>query len=924
MTLDWEQYLKKARETVAEGCVLIKNENNVLPLKKDSKVSIFGRIQNHYYKSGTGSGGMVNVSKVTGVLDALRDCPEIQINEDLAKVYLDWDKEHPFDKGIGWGNEPWSQLEMEVSDELVKNAAAFSDTAIVIIGRTAGEDKDAGLTEGSYLLTKIEEDMLAKVSANFKKVIILLNVGAVVDMSFMEKYNPDSVMYIWQGGMNGGEGVADLLTGKANPSGKLTDTIVYKISDYPSDKNFGDDTRNFYQEDIYVGYRYFETFNKDAVRYPFGYGLSYSTFQIKAAETKKDEKSVTFEVSVKNTGNYDGKQTVQFYVEAPQGKLGKASRSLCGFYKTNVISAGKEETFTYTINMADIASYDDSGASGFKSAYVLEAGDYNFYIGDNVRNAEKSGTVNIAKTVLVKQMTQVLAPTMEYTRMRPVSQGNGFKVEYEKVPVAESNMDELRASKTPADIPYTGDKGIKLVDVRDGKNTMEEFVAQFTDDDLCCIVRGEGMGSLKVTLGTAAAFGGVNKHLAEMGIPCGCCDDGPSGLRLDSGVKAFNMPNGTLMACTFNPQLMTDLYTFTGLEMKYQKIDCLLGPGMNIHRHPLNGRNFEYFSEDPLVTGVMAVSQLKGLNKSNVTGTIKHFCGNNQEKRRHYIDSVISERALREIYLKGFEMAVKEGKATTVMTTYGALNGRWTAGSYDLTTTVLREEWGFKGFAMTDWFACINEFGKPQDRTNFAAMVRAQNDVYMVVPDSSYASTGDNLEESLKNGSLKRGELQRCAANICDFLMNSNALSNLLNENEKVEIINRPKDVDDVEIPEDLQIYHAVKEIEIPLTEKPSVKGANFIFALEAEMPGEVRVTLTGSSELSELAQIPCTLFYQGIPIASFTFNGTGGKDVDVVRPARMYSPYAVFRLNVGQDGLKLKSLKIEFISKVPETNYNF
>lgn len=924
MTLDWEQYLKKARETVAEGCVLIKNENNVLPLKKDSKVSIFGRIQNHYYKSGTGSGGMVNVSKVTGVLDALRDCPEIQINEDLAKVYLDWDKEHPFDKGIGWGNEPWSQLEMEVSDELVKNAAAFSDTAIVIIGRTAGEDKDAGLTEGSYLLTKIEEDMLAKVSANFKKVIILLNVGAVVDMSFMEKYNPDSVMYIWQGGMNGGEGVADLLTGKANPSGKLTDTIVYKISDYPSDKNFGDDTRNFYQEDIYVGYRYFETFNKDAVRYPFGYGLSYSTFQIKAAETKKDEKSVTFEVSVKNTGNYDGKQTVQFYVEAPQGKLGKASRSLCGFYKTNVISAGKEETFTYTINMVDIASYDDSGASGFKSAYVLEAGDYNFYIGDNVRNAEKSGTVNIAKTVLVKQMTQVLAPTMEYTRMRPVSQGNGFKVEYEKVPLAESNMDELRASKTPADIPYTGDKGIKLVDVRDGKNTMEEFVAQFTNDDLCCIVRGEGMGSLKVTLGTAAAFGGVNKHLAEMGIPCGCCDDGPSGLRLDSGVKAFNMPNGTLMACTFNPQLMTDLYTFTGLEMKYQKIDCLLGPGMNIHRHPLNGRNFEYFSEDPLVTGVMAVSQLKGLNKSNVTGTIKHFCGNNQEKRRHYIDSVISERALREIYLKGFEMAVKEGKATTVMTTYGALNGRWTAGSYDLTTTVLREEWGFKGFAMTDWFACINEFGKPQDRTNFAAMVRAQNDVYMVVPDSSYASTGDNLEESLKNGSLKRGELQRCAANICDFLMNSNALSNLLNENEKVEIINRPKDVDDVEIPEDLQIYHAVKEIEIPLTEKPSVKGANFIFALEAEMPGEVRVTLTGSSELSELAQIPCTLFYQGIPIASFTFNGTGGKDVDVVRPSRMYSPYAVFRLNVGQDGLKLKSLKIEFISKVPETNYNF
>lgn len=924
MVLDWEQYLQKARETVAEGCVLIKNENNVLPLKKGTKVSVFGRIQNHYYKSGTGSGGMVNVSKVTGVLDALKESDDIQVNEELAKIYLDWDKEHPFDKGIGWGNEPWSQLEMEVSDELVKNAAAFGDTALVIIGRTAGEDKDAGLTEGSYLLTKIEEDMLAKVSAQFKKVVILLNVGSIIDMSFMEKYNPASVMYIWQGGMNGGYGVVDLLTGKANPSGKLTDTIAWKISDYPSDKNFGDDTRNLYEEDIYVGYRYFETFNKEAVRYPFGYGLSYTTFQIGAVQKKADEKSVCFEVTVKNTGNMAGKQTVQFYVEAPQGKLGKASRSLCGFYKTDVIPAGKEEKFTYEISLADLASYDDSGVTGYKSAFVLEDGDYNFYAGDNVRAAEKCGTVKVEKTYVVKQLKSALGPTMEYTRMRPVSDGSGFKVEYEKVPMAETNMDEVRASKTPADIPYTGDRGIKLVDVKNGKAKMTDFIAQFTDDDLCCIARGEGMGSLKVTLGTAAAFGGVNNHLSQMGIPCGCCDDGPSGLRLDSGVKAFNMPNGTLMACTFNPQLMTDLYTFTGLEMKYHKIDCLLGPGMNIHRHPLNGRNFEYFSEDPLVTGIMAASQLKGLNKSNVTGTIKHFCGNNQEKRRHYIDSVISERALREIYLKGFEMAVKEGKATTVMTTYGSLNGRWTAGSYDLTTTILREEWGFKGFAMTDWFACINEFGKPQDRTNLAAMIRAQNDVYMVVPDSSYASTGDNLEESLKNGSLKRGELQRCAANVCDFLMNSNALDNLLKTAEKVEIINRPKDADDVEIPENLEIYHAVDSIVIPLDTQDSVKDTNYIFALEAERPGEIRVTLTGSSELSELAQIPCTLFYQGIPIASFSFNGTGGKDVDVIRPSRMYAPYAVFRLNVGQDGLKLKSLKIDFLSETPETNYNF
>ena len=923
MILDWEQYLQKARETVAEGCVLLKNDNQVLPLKKGARVSVFGRIQNHYYKSGTGSGGMVNVSKVIGVLDALRENPDVEINEELAKIYLDWDKEHPFDKGLGWGNEPWSQLEMELSDSIVKSAAEFSDTAIVIIGRTAGEDKDAGLKEGSYLLTKIEEDMMTKVTAQFKKVIVLLNVGAVIDMSFIDKYNPAAVMYIWQGGMNGGDGVVDLLTGKVTPSGKLSDTIAYKIEDYPSDKNFGGTVRNLYQEDIYIGYRYFETFNKDAVRYSFGYGLSYTTFAIEAKTASATEKELKLDVTVKNTGAYPGKETVQLYVEAPQGKLGKASRSLCAFKKSDVIQPGKEQTLSFVIPMADVASYDDSGATGHKSAFVLEAGSYNFYAGSDVRSAQKVAAVEIKDTIVTKQLSQVLAPTMEYTRMKPVLENGAYKVEYEKVPMADHNMDEIRASKTPDDIPYSGNKGIKLVDVRNGKASMKDFIAQLTDDDLCCIVRGEGMGSLKVTLGTAAAFGGVNKHLAELGIPCGCCDDGPSGLRLDSGVKAFNMPNGTLMACTFNPELMTELFTFTGIEMKLNKIDCLLGPGINIHRHPLNGRNFEYFSEDPLVTGIMAASQLKGLNKSNVTGTIKHFCGNNQETKRHYIDSVISERALREIYLKGFEMAIKEGKANTVMTTYGALNGRWTAGCYELTTTVLREEWGFDGFAMTDWFASINEFGHPQNKTNFAAMVKAQNDVYMVVPDSSYASTGDNLEESLKNGSLKRGELQRCASNICNFLLKSNALINLLGEDEKVQVINRPKDVDDVEIPENLQIYHAVREIVIPLETQKSTKGTNYIFAVEAEIPGEITVTLTGSSNLSELAQIPCTLFYQGIPIASFTFTGTGGKDVECVRPAKMYSPYAVFRLNVGQDGLNLKSLKIQFTSKEPDTNYN-
>ena len=269
------------------------------------------------------------------------------------------------------------------------------------------------------------------------------------------------------------------------------------------------------------------------------------------------------------------------------------------------------------------------------------------------------------------------------------------------------------------------------------KGKIEDFVAQMTDYDLVCIIRGEGMGSPKVTPGTASAFGGVAPHLKDMGIPCACCADGPSGIRIDTGTKAFSLPNGTLIASTFNTVLTEQLFELLGYEMEKNKVDSILGPGMNIHRHPLNGRNFEYFSEDPVLTGRLASAELKGLRKAGVTGTLKHFCGNNQETHRHEIDSVISERALREIYLKGFEIAVKEGKASSIMTTYGAVNGVWTAGRYDLNTTILREEWNFSGVVMTDWWANINETGNPPDKKNFAAMVRSQNDLYMVCSDSS-------------------------------------------------------------------------------------------------------------------------------------------------------------------------------------------
>ena len=252
VVLDWNQYVALARQTVAEGCVLLENKDQALPLVKDEKVAVFGRIQNHYYKSGTGSGGMVNVSKVYGIVDGLRESGQVILDEELIRIYQDWEKTHPFNEGEGWGNEPWCQEEMELTDEVVEAAGKRSETAIVIIGRTAGEDKDASDTKGSYQLTDVEEDLLTKVRKNFDKMIVLLNVGGLLDMSFTDRYQPEAVMYVWQGGMVGGLGTADVLTGAVSPSGHLTDTIAYKVADYPSTPYFGDPDKNYYSEDIYV------------------------------------------------------------------------------------------------------------------------------------------------------------------------------------------------------------------------------------------------------------------------------------------------------------------------------------------------------------------------------------------------------------------------------------------------------------------------------------------------------------------------------------------------------------------------------------------------------------------------------------------------------------------------------------------------
>ena len=910
--LDLERYAALARQATAEGCVLLENEGQTLPLREGERVAVFGRMAFHYYKSGLGSGGLVNTRYVVGILDALKDCKEIRLDEKLMGIYEDWIRENPFDEGQGWGRVPWCQKEMEVTDEML-GCARDNDVSLVIIGRTAGEDQDNNAGPGSYCLTETEEDMIRRVCQASKRTVVVLNVGNIIDMSWVKKYHPQAVLYAWQGGQEGGNGVADVLTGKVCACGKLTDTIAQSIEDYPSTENFGDPFKNYYKEDIYVGYRYFETFAKDKVLYPFGYGLSYTSFGIKAEILKNSEEELTVAAEVVNTGAVKGKEVVQVYAKVPQGKLGNPARRLIGFAKTGELKPGEKEEVVIVIPKYDLTSYDDSGVTGHKSCYVLEEGTYEIFVGSDVRSAESAGCYE-EKFRVVEKLQEAYAPVEKFSRMKAVLMPDGsYQAVTEEVPVRTVDPQERRKQNLPETLAYTGDKGYKLVDVLDGKVSMENFVAQISEEDLIAMFRGEGMCSPKVTPGTAAAFGGVTESMKALGIPVGCCADGPSGIRMDCGTKAFSLPNGTALGCTFNTELVGDLYEMTGKELRLNKIDSLLGPGMNIHRNPLNGRNFEYISEDPLLTGRICAVQVKAMAKSGIGSTIKHFCGNNQEVGRSTSDSVISERCLREIYLKGFEMAVREGGARSVMTTYGSVNGLWTAGSYDLCTTILRKEWGFEGLVMTDWWAKSNYEGHQAEVSVKAPMVAAQNDIYMVVSDAKANPEKDDVEEMLHAGKLTLGELQRNGANILGFLLKSPSILLLTDRicAEELEVMNT-KEADDVDAGDLIAITSdpETQEMVVDGSLLHPAKGNTDILAVTNDYMGEFTVKFVLRSELGELAQLPISVFMDNIHKMTVSVQGTNGKWVEESRPFDMsFGHHHYIKLYYGADNLEIKEI---------------
>lgn len=746
------------RQSAAEGIVLLKNERNTLPLQ--GRTAVLGRCQNDCFYVGYGSGGDVHPPYRVSVMEGLRNAG-VPVEETLAARYGDWCRKNPPDHGY-WGHWPYSYEEMPLEENLVENAAKTCRTALVIIGRAAGEDRENTLEPGSYYLTDAEKEMLRKACSAFSRVAVVLNCGNLIDLSFLDTYPVTALVYAWQLGQEYGNALADVLTGRTNPCGKLTDTVAMSYGDYPASTHFGGREYNEYYEDIFVGYRYFSTFCPGKIRFPFGFGLSYTTFLLEAGRFSREKNRFHLTVRVTNTGKVPGREVVQLYCQPPVGMLDKPKIVLAAFQKTRLLGPGESQKLTLRFSAADIASFDDRGDTGFSSAFVLEKGQYRMRLGNSsVHNREAAG-FTVRETELVEQCHAICSPEASFSVL-------GQKKKAFHTPI---NRHRRILQQLPREIPYTGDRGITLPQVARGQHSLQAFIAQLSDRELGDLTRGEGgMSSSLGIPGNAGAFGGVTPALRRRGVPAIITADGPAGLRIRRYTSLI--PCGTAVACTWDPELARRLYAGVAREARRYRVDVVLAPGMNIHRNPLCGRNFEYFSEDPLLTGKIAAAAVRGLQREGVSACPKHFACNNQEANRNTYDSRLSQRALREIYLRGFAICVREAKPQNLMTSYNKVNGIWSHYHYDLVTTVLRQEWGYRGNVVTDWWmkrASCPEFPKVRDN---AYRVRAQVDVLM--PGNwGHLRKRQHFDRAQlrtvgQDDGLTRAELQRSAYNVLNF-----------------------------------------------------------------------------------------------------------------------------------------------------------
>ena len=730
------------RQAGAEGCVLLRNDG-ALPLNREQEVAVFGRCQLDWFYVGYGSGGDVNAPYHVNLIDGLRKAG-LALNTDVLRAYEAWTQQEDNMADHGWwGHWPMNYPEMPLEAALVQKAAQTSETALVVIGRAAGEDRENTLTKGSYYLTDEERAMLDTVTAAFSRVVVLLNIGNIMDLAWTEEYGDklSALMIVWQSGMESGNAVVDVLTGAVTPCGRLSDTIARRYEDYPSAANFGGKAYNDYAEGIYVGYRYFDQ-HPDKVLYPFGFGLSYTDFALKVESLHHTADETEATITVTNTGTLLGKEIVRLWCHAPKGRLDKPLRVvLAAFGKTKTLAPGESETLTLRCDDKCLASYDEDG-----SRFVLESGEYRFTVNDT-----EAGSFSLEQEITVEQC--------------------------EKLCKTSAELRERILSRLPEAIPVTGLGSYTLDDVKSGKLSLDDFIARLNDEELEALSRGHGMmGSSLGVAGNAGAFGGVTESLRRKGVPPIITSDGPAGLRLKKYCAL--QPCGTALACTWNTELIEALSAKIGEEMIHYGVDVQLAPGMNIHRNPLCGRNFEYFSEDPLLSGRMAAATVRGVQSKGKAACPKHFACNNQEANRNRNDSRVSERALREIYLRNFEIVVKEAKPLTIMTSYNKVNSVWSHYNYDLVTTVLRGEWAYTGCVITDWWMRKSKSPEFPKLKNNAYRARAQVDVLMPGDMGhmarKYKSDGSLLKTLGQPDGITRGELQRTAKTVLTLALRLN------------------------------------------------------------------------------------------------------------------------------------------------------
>ena len=776
-----QEHIQLSKEAAKEGMVLLKNEGNLLPLKKGSRIALFGKGSFDYVKGGGGSGD-VTVSYVHNLYDGLKLLSDtVQLYEPLCDFYRS-NVRAQYESGA----VPGMTVEPALSETLADGARAFADTALIVISRFSGEGWDRSSIEcnnefnpwenetsmpkisanvfpdGDFYLTKAEKEMIASVTSRFDRVAIVLNIGGIIDLSWIrDDARISAALLGWQGGMEGGLAMAELLCGLGNPSGHLVDTFAASVDDYPSTEGFHESFDYVsYTDDLYVGYRYFETIPGAAkkVVYPFGYGLSYTTFSVSVLGMSNCDETITAQVQVVNTGNTAGKEVIQLYSQAPGEVLDCPARRLAAYEKTRLLQPGELQILTLSFHKNDLASYDDLGKIA-KSAYVLERGTYFFYVGTSVRNAEKTAfTLEISEHTIAQQLQSHLAPTSLSKRLRsdgtyeelPVGSCNDMNAcVFEKmVPGTEEGI--LPAVRGYAAAPLYDNGGRRpFLEVAEGTLSLDDFIAQLSDDDLLHLLGGQP------NTGVANTFGFGN--LPEYGVPSIMTADGPAGLRIapQCGVCTTAWPCATLLACTWNPQLVDRVGAAGAAEVKENNLAVWLTPAINIHRNPLCGRNFEYYSEDPLVAGKTGAAMVRGIQSQHIAASVKHFAVNNKETNRKHSDSRVSERALREIYLKAFEIIVREAQPWTIMSSYNAINGYRASECKELLEDILRGEWGFTGMVTTDWWT----------RGEHYKEIKAGNDVKM---GNGYP---ERVKKAMELGELGRPELEHCARRVLELIL---------------------------------------------------------------------------------------------------------------------------------------------------------